>query len=87
MIELTREEGVATITLRRPEARNALTPALFRELAARLDEVAATSADRVLVLTGSGDAFCSGADLTGSGDAVATSRSHVSLVRMKALIP
>jgi 2-(1,2-epoxy-1,2-dihydrophenyl)acetyl-CoA isomerase len=69
MIELQRKDGVATITLRCPESRNALTPALFQELEARFDEVAAHPDDRVLVLTGSGDAFCSGADLTGSSDA------------------
>ena len=34
MIELARRDGIATITLRRPEARNALTPSLFQELAA-----------------------------------------------------
>jgi 2-(1,2-epoxy-1,2-dihydrophenyl)acetyl-CoA isomerase len=71
MIELERKEGVATITLRRPESRNALTPSLFQELAARLDEVAANPDDRVLVLTGAGDAFCSGADLSGSSEAAA----------------
>lgn len=69
MIELTRREGIATITLCQPETRNALTPELFEELAARFDEVAACAEDRVLVLTGSGEAFCSGADLTGSSDA------------------
>ena len=71
MIELARQDGIATITLRRPQARNALTPALFQELAARFDEVAGNPDDRVLVLTGSGEAFCAGADLTGSQEAAA----------------
>lgn len=67
-IRLQRQDGVATITLDRPEARNALTPSSFQVLGARFEEVAANPDDRVLVLTGTGDAFCSGADLSGGGD-------------------
>jgi enoyl-CoA hydratase/carnithine racemase len=66
-IQLTREAGVATITLNRPALKNALTPELFTELGEKLDEVAANPDDRVLILTGRGDAFCSGADLSGGG--------------------
>jgi 2-(1,2-epoxy-1,2-dihydrophenyl)acetyl-CoA isomerase len=68
MIELERRDGIATITMRRPESGNALTPPLFRELAARFDEVAAHPDDRVLVLTGAGGFFSTGADLSGSGE-------------------
>lgn len=68
VIHLDRTDGVATITLDRPAERNALTPALFQALGARFDEVAANPEDRVLVLTGTGEAFCTGADLTGGGD-------------------
>jgi len=67
-IVLTREEGVATLTLNRPKVMNALTPELFSELGDRFDEVAADPDVRVLVLTGSGDAFCGGADLSGGGE-------------------
>ncbi len=67
-IVLTRAEGVATITLNRPQVMNALTPELFDELGQRFDEVAANPADRVLVLTGSGRAFCGGADLSGGSE-------------------
>ena len=67
-IVLTRDAGVATLTLDRPKVMNALTPELFSELGQRFDEVAANPEDRVLVLTGSGDAFCSGADLSGAGE-------------------
>ncbi len=66
-IRIERRDGVATITIDRPGALNALTPSLFAALGHLFDEVAANPADRVLVLTGSGSAFCSGADLTGSG--------------------
>ena len=69
-ISLTRDAGVATITLNRPNVKNALTPELFAELGRRFDEVAANPDDRVVVLTGSGEAFCSGADLSAGGDQV-----------------
>jgi 2-(1,2-epoxy-1,2-dihydrophenyl)acetyl-CoA isomerase len=69
-ISLTRDAGVATITLNRPNVKNALTPELFAELGRRFDEVAANPDDRVVVLTGSGEAFCSGADLGAGGDQV-----------------
>ncbi len=59
-----RAEGVVTVTMNRPERKNAANAAMWHEL---LDAFAAfrrSSSDRVLVLTGAGDAFCSGADLT-----------------------
>jgi len=71
VVELSRDRGVATIRLMRPEAQNALTPEHFDQLGAMFQEVAANPDDRVLVLTGSGQAFCAGADLKGSPDAAA----------------
>jgi 2-(1,2-epoxy-1,2-dihydrophenyl)acetyl-CoA isomerase len=65
-IEVHRAGGVATVTLSRPEASNALTPEAFARLVAVFEEIAARPEDRVMVLTGAGKAFCSGADLTGS---------------------
>ncbi len=67
-IQLTRQAGIATITLNRPKVKNALTPDLFSELGRYFDEVAANPDDRVMVLTGCGEAFCTGADLGGAGD-------------------
>ncbi len=52
-----------TITLNRPERRNAMTPAMQMELIAVLEETAASNV-RALVLTGAGNAFCSGLDLS-----------------------
>lgn len=54
---------IRTITLHRPERRNAMTPEMQIEMIAALRETAASSA-RVLVLAGAGDAFCSGLDLS-----------------------
>lgn len=67
-IRISRHDGVVTLTLDRPERRNALTPAHFQLLAQHFDAVAANPDDRIVVLTGVGEAFCTGADLTGSGD-------------------
>lgn len=54
---------IRTITLNRPDRRNAMTPEMQMELIAALEETAASDF-RVLVLTGAGDAFCSGLDLS-----------------------
>ena len=64
MFVLTDDAGaVRTLTLNRPEALNALTPALLEELATALEASAADAAVRVVVLTGSGRAFSAGVDL------------------------
>ena len=54
---------IRTITLNRPERRNAMTPAMQWELIAAM-EAATTSDCHVLVFAGAGDAFCSGLDLS-----------------------
>jgi enoyl-CoA hydratase len=59
---------VATITLNRPERRNALNVALLRELSQVIDEVAADDEVRVVIITGGREAFSAGADIK---DAVA----------------
>ena len=57
-------DGVATVTLNRPEARNALNATVIRELAAVLAHLDADAGSRVVVLQGAGErAFCAGADL------------------------
>jgi enoyl-CoA hydratase/carnithine racemase len=61
--------GVATITLNRPERRNALSWAMVRELRAAFAAARDDTAVRVVVLTGAGDkAFCAGADLSGMAE-------------------
>ena len=55
--------GVATLTLNRPSARNALTSALFLDMERMLLEVASDDDVRVVVLTGAGRGFSAGADL------------------------
>ncbi len=59
---LSHDASIATITLSRPEKRNAISYELIEELLGALDELAHSSA-LVLILTGEGKAFCSGMDL------------------------
>lgn len=61
-LQLAYEGRVATLTLNRPEKRNAISYELIDELLAALDEVRNTGA-QVLIITGVGKAFCSGMDL------------------------
>ena len=61
-LELSLESGVATVTLNRPDKRNAISYELIADLLRALEEVRNSTA-RVLILTGAGKAFCSGMDL------------------------
>src|SRR3990172_1584309 len=58
-----KENGVALITLNRPERRNAMNQELLASLYNYLDEAAADDDVRAAVITGAGTAFCSGLDL------------------------
>lgn len=62
-----RADGIVTITMNRPEKKNAANAAMWNELLATFREIAANDQDRVVVLTGAGGAFCSGADVSGMG--------------------
>lgn len=57
------KDGVARLTLHRPERRNAMTNQMVREVGEALTAVAGDSSIRLLVLTGAGSSFCPGADL------------------------
>lgn len=66
-ILVTNDPPIRTITLQRPERRNAMTPEMQMELISAM-EAAAASDCRVLVLAGAGEAFCSGLDLSALQD-------------------
>ena len=67
-ITVERADGVVTITLRRPEKKNAADAAMWNELLAEFRAIAASADDRAVILTGAGGNFCSGADLWQGGD-------------------
>jgi enoyl-CoA hydratase/carnithine racemase len=79
-----RDRGVVTVTMNRPARKNAANGTMWQELLDTFDVVAGDRDDKVLVLTGAGGAFCSGADL---GDAanVAGRPGDPFLVQMRAL--
>ncbi|HEY1269099.1 MAG TPA: p-hydroxycinnamoyl CoA hydratase/lyase [Candidatus Binatia bacterium] len=62
-IVVSHDGPIATIRLNRPEKKNAMDPAMHRDMGAALAELKIDDSARVLVLTGSGDSFCAGQDL------------------------
>lgn len=56
-------DGVATLTLNRPQARNGLSEALLAALQSNLDEIASNEAVRAVIIAANGPAFCAGHDL------------------------
>ena len=65
LIELHIEQGIATLTLNRPDKRNAMSDAMRREFVHALEQVTADKAIKALVLTGAGKGFCAGGDISG----------------------
>ena len=63
MLEVTKRDGVARVTLNRPELRNAFDDALISQLKKVFSEIENDQAIRVMILAGNGPAFCAGADL------------------------
>jgi 2-(1,2-epoxy-1,2-dihydrophenyl)acetyl-CoA isomerase len=61
----THEDGIATLTMNRPETRNALTGEMQGALSEAVRRLAADPAIRLVVLTGAGGAFCAGGDVKG----------------------
>ena len=68
-LELTTQEGVATLRLNRPRALNAIDHAMADELGAALEGLRHDEAVKAVVLTGAGDAFCAGGDVRGTAGA------------------
>jgi 2-(1,2-epoxy-1,2-dihydrophenyl)acetyl-CoA isomerase len=79
-----RRDGVVTVTMNRPERKNAANAVMLRELPIIFAEVEGNAADKVMVLTGAGGAFCSGADL-GDPNGPTADESQSGLARMRRL--
>lgn len=62
------EAGVATVTLNRPEKRNAVHLQMWRTIASTFRDLAADARVRVVILTGAGGVFCAGADISEFSD-------------------
>ena len=73
--------GVRRLTLNRPEALNAVTAELRERLITALEEASADRGVRVVVLTGAGRAFCSGADLSGGAGGERTAGDVARMLR------
>jgi 2-(1,2-epoxy-1,2-dihydrophenyl)acetyl-CoA isomerase len=77
-VGVDRRDGIVTVTMNRPERKNAANVTMWEELLAAFREIASNPEDRVMVLTGAGGEFCSGADLSGGAQ-----RDEHGLARMR----
>jgi enoyl-CoA hydratase/carnithine racemase len=75
-ILLERSGGVVTVTFNRPDRKNAVNGRMWIELFEVFTDIYNRASDRVVVLTGAGGDFCSGADLVAMGDNAGRSHSH-----------
>ncbi|ACL02996.1 Enoyl-CoA hydratase/isomerase [Desulfatibacillum aliphaticivorans] len=83
------EDGVAVITINRPEALNSLTPEVLSEMAEAVEAAAGDPATGVIVITGAGRAFCSGVDLKAAaslGEADIEARLHGPARRLQSVM-
>ncbi len=62
-LKVTQNQGVKTVSLNRPEKRNAFHPGMIREITKAFKDIAKDKAVRAVLLTGEGQSFCSGGDL------------------------
>ncbi len=72
------DKGIATLTMNRPEARNALTREMMAALSEALPRLATNPAVRLVILTGAGSAFCSGGDVKGFAKRAAGATTEMS---------
>lgn len=84
LVLVEREDSVATITLNRPEVRNALNTPLLQELRHALEAIAGDDGVAVVILTGAGNSFCAGMDLKAIGAARAPGEPDPLLVAVDA---
>jgi 2-(1,2-epoxy-1,2-dihydrophenyl)acetyl-CoA isomerase len=71
-----KQDGVATITLNRPERMNAFTPVMIREWAQALEDARLDGDVRAVIVTGAGRGFCAGADLRAESGVAQVARAE-----------
>jgi len=76
-LEVSINDGIATLTMNRPEARNALSMEMRSELCAALLDVEHDSLVRCVVLKGAGDHFMAGGDVKGMGETIKKSADQI----------
>jgi methylglutaconyl-CoA hydratase len=86
LVLIDAQPGITTLTLNRPERRNALTVELLEELCAALDNAGRDASTRVVILRGSASSFSSGFDLAESQDEGASIRQAELLVKVQLLL-
>ena len=69
-LEVSINDGIATLTMNRPEARNALSMDMRSELCSALHDVEIDASVRCVVLKGAGDHFMAGGDIKGMGETI-----------------
>ncbi len=87
-LRIEQQDPVLRVTLNRPEVRNAFNPLMLMELTAVFSQVEAGGEVRAVVLSGAGESFCAGADLTWMGAMAAYTREEnvADAVRLAAML-
>ncbi|MDG2141667.1 MAG: enoyl-CoA hydratase [Gammaproteobacteria bacterium] len=76
-LEVTNKDGIATLTMNRPEARNALSMEMRKQLSEALHEVEIDESVRCVVLKGAGEHFMAGGDVKGMGESIKKSPNEI----------
>lgn len=75
-VQLAEQDGIATVTLNRPHTKNAVTHTMWEELGSLYRELGYRDDIRCVVVTGAGEDFCSGADVSGKSEGAPVERRH-----------
>ena len=85
-LQVERADGIVTITLDRPEKKNAINRQMWDELRQTALELAESTTDRCIVITGAGGDFCSGADLSPDGQDVGSTHQLANMRRINTVV-
>ena len=78
-ISIARDGAVATLTLDRPQVRNALNPEMIADIRAGFEKLSSDQTIRIIVLRGAGAAFCAGGDLNWMRDVLGQTETEVTV--------